>query len=432
MPDPQLSKRAAWSAGQPISDLMHRALAASQLISLAAGFVDPATLPVSETREALAEILGDELDAQAALQYGTTHGFPRLREQIREMHLTSDGGAHSQPPIDLHQVMLTAGSNQLLHIVSETLLNPGDIVLCASPTYFVYLGTLKNMGARAIGIEADDDGIVPEALEHRLQQLQQAGELARVKMIYVVSFFDNPRGLSTSAKRRAEIVELAQKFSAAGKIYVLADDAYRELRYAGEDVPSFRTHDDAAQHVIQSGTFSKCFSPGVRVGWGILPPELVTPVHDQKGNLDFGSPNFAQHLVERVIAHGRLKPHTELLRASYRTKLQAMLAAAREHLGPLGCRWVEPAGGLYVWLTLPEGLDAGMQGQLFDLALKEGMLYVPGQFFYPDEGAPAQRNTIRLSFGVQSPGRITEGISKLAAAIRTVARTDECRMTKHE
>lgn len=415
---PHFSQRAAWAAGQPISDLMHRALAAPQLISLAAGFVDPLTLPVSETRDALAEILSDELDAQAALQYGTTHGFARLREQIRAAHLASDGGAASQPPIDLHQVMLTAGSNQLLHIVGETLLNPGDIVLCASPTYFVYLGALKNMGARAIGVETDNDGIVPAALESTLAALQQSGELPRVKLIYVVSYFDNPRGLSTSAARRANIVELARKYSTAGKIYVLADDAYRELRYAGEDVPSLRTHDDAAQHVIQSGTFSKCFSPGVRVGWGILPPELVTPVHDQKGNLDFGSPNLAQHLLERVIAQGRLPGHIQRLRASYRTKLEAMLAACREHLGPLDCRWVEPSGGLYVWLTLPDGLDAGMSGPLFDLALKEGMLYVPGQFFYPDEGSPQQRNTIRLSFGVQSVGRIDEGISKLAAAIR--------------
>jgi 2-aminoadipate transaminase len=412
------SQRARWAAGQPISDLMHRALSAPQLISLAAGFVDTASLPVAETRAALAEILADDLDAQAALQYGTTHGFARLREQIRAWHLASDGGETTQPPIELSQVMLTAGSNQLLHIVSETLLNAGDIVLCAAPTYFVYLGALKNMGARAIGIETDDDGIVPTALERELRRLQQSGELPRVKMIYVVSYFDNPRGLTTSAARRAEIVELARKYSTAGKIYVLADDAYRELRYAGDDVPSFRTHDDARQHVIQSGTFSKCFSPGVRVGWGILPPELVTPVHDQKGNLDFGSPNFAQHIVERVIAQNRLLPHIELLRSSYRTKLLASLDACRQHLGPLGCRWEEPSGGLYVWLTLPNGLDAGMEGRLFDLALAEGMLYVPGQFFYPDEGAPIRRDTIRLSFGVQSPGRIAEGIAKLAAAIR--------------
>ena len=322
-----------------------------------------------------------------ALQYGTTHGFARLREQIRAWHLRVTAVKHTQPPIELSQVMLTAGSNQLLHIVSETLLDPGDIVLCAAPTYFVYLGQLKNIGERAIGIETDDDGIVPEALERTLAKLQQSGELARVKMIYVVSYFDNPRGLTTSAARRAKIVELARKYSTAGKIYVLADDAYRELRYAGDDVPSLRTHDDAAQHVIQSGTFSKCFSPGVRVGWGMLPPELVTPVHDQKGNLDFGSPNFAQHLVERVIAQGRLQPHIERLRESYRTKLWAMLDACREHLGPLGCRWVQPSGGLYVWLTLPDGLDAGMEGRLFDLALREGMLYVPGQFFYPDEGS---------------------------------------------
>lgn len=414
---PRLSRRADWAAGNPISDLMARALATPQLISLAAGFVDLYTLPVSETREALAEILGDEIEAQAALQYGTTHGFAPLREAIRARHLEADGGADSQPDIALDQVMLTAGSNQLLHLVGESILDPGDIVLCAAPTYFVYLGTLRNMGARVIGVPTDEQGIVPEALEEMLRQLDAAGDLPRVKAIYVVTYFDNPLGLTVPAERRAAIVASARRWSHHGTIYVIADDAYRELRYTGDDVPGMRTCDESGDCVVVAGSFSKCFSPGIRVGWGILPRALIAPVHDQKGNLDFGSPNFAQHLMHRVLAGGLLDPHIDKLRSNYREKLDAMLQAARQHLAPLGCRWVEPGGGLYVWLTLPEHVDAGPAGRLFDLALEQGMLYVPGQFFYPAEGEPVHKNTIRLSFGVQSPAKIREGMAKLADAI---------------
>jgi 2-aminoadipate transaminase len=413
----RLSQRARWAHGQPISELMARALAAPQLISLAAGFVDQHTLPVEATRAAMQAMLGDDNSAQAALQYGTTHGFPPLREAIREQHLAADGGPRSQPPIDLDQIFVTAGSNQLLHIVSESLLDPGDIVLCAAPTYFVYLGTLQNMGARAIAVATDEHGIVPEGLEETLQRLANAGELPRVKAIYVVTYFDNPRGLTTPAQRRAAIVECARRWSQHGPLYVLADDAYRPLRYAGDDVPGMRTYDEHGDLVICAGTFSKCFSPGIRVGWGIVPKSLVGAIHDQKGNLDFGSPNFAQHLMYHVVTSGKIEPHVRELRAGYRRKLETMLAACRTHLTPLCVKWVDPAGGLYVWITLPEEIDAGPAGRLFDLALDEGMLYVPGQFCYASEGEPVSTNTIRLSFGVQTQPRIAEGIEKLARAI---------------
>lgn len=417
----RLSQRAGWAEGQPISDLMSRALAHPQLISLAAGFVDQQTLPVEETRSALADLLAAEEEARASLQYGTTPGYLPLREQILERLIAADSVLAVGPMPSLDQVVVTAGSNQLLHLVAESLMDPGDLVLCTSPTYFVFLGMVKHLGARAIGVARDSQGMIPEALEETLRGLERHGQLPRVKLIYLVPYFDNPSGVTTSLVRRADIVEAAHRWSKETKIHVIEDAAYSELRYEGEDVPSMRTVDPEGDTVVVAGTFSKSFSPGVRVGWGILPTHLVGPVCDLKGNIDFGSPNFSQHLMAKVLAKGLYEPHVETLRAGYREKLQAMLDAADAHFSRLpDVAWRRPAGGLYVWATLPEHLHTGPGGRLFDQAIREGVLYVPGEFSYPAEGEPVRKNAMRLSFGVQSPSRIRQGIAALAEAIARV------------
>jgi len=416
-----LSQRARQAGEQPISHLMAEALRRPELISLAAGFVDQATLPVDATQDVIAAVMDDGDAARAALQYGTTPGYLPLREALIGKFLADDPLLAGQPGIDVDSLLITAGSNQMLHLVAETLLDPGDIVLCASPTYFVFLGTLANLAAEPVGVAADDDGLIPAALEEALQRREAAGELARVKAIYVVSYFDNPRSVSMSAERRAEVVEVAKRFSRQGRIYVIEDAAYRELRYEGEDQPSLRAFDEQGDTVVATGTFSKSFSPGLRVGWGLLPRPLLQPVLSQKANIDFGSPNFAQHVMHRVLDRDLLTDHVQALRDTYRKKLQAMLRAADEHLAPLpDVHWRQPSGGLYVWLTLPSEIETGMQSPLFRAATEAGVIYVPGEFSYPDSAAG--RNTIRLSFGVQSPQRIAEGIGALSRAIKTVSR----------
>jgi 2-aminoadipate transaminase len=154
----------------------------------------------------------------------------------------------------------------------------------------------------------------------------------------------------------------------------------------------------------------------------LLPKHLVGPVNDQKGNVDFGSPNFNQHLMANVLSRGLFDPHVQRIRDGYRKKLTAMLEAANTYLAPLAdVRWDEPQGGLYVWLTLPDQVDTGMDGPLFDVAINEGVLYVPGSYCFPMEGEPVRHNTIRLSFGVQSCAKIAEGVEKLARAIAQVS-----------
>ena len=412
------SQRASWAEGQPISELMAQALANPDLISLAAGFVDQQTLPVEATRQAFEALFADPQSARAMLQYGTTPGYEPLREQLVERQFVADGVPGGTAARSGQQIVVTAGSNQLLHIVCETLLDAGDVVLCAAPTYLVFLGTLSNIGARSIGIATDPEGMVPEALEETLQHMEGSGELDRVKAIYLVSYFDNPSGITMTLERKAHIVELARRYSKQGHIHVIEDTAYRQLRYQGRDVPSILAVDEDGDTAIVADTFSKSFSPGIRIGWGVLPKHLVGPVCSQKGNIDFGSPNFGQHLMAKVLELKLFDVHVQRICDSYQRKLAAMLEAAERHLRKIsGVEWTPPRGGLYVWLRLPPHVDAGPRSRLFDIAVKRGVLYVPGQFCFPQAGEPVQRNTIRLSFGVQSEDKIQLGIEHLADAI---------------
>lgn len=416
----RLSQRARWAGGQPISYLMQRALENPELISLAAGFVDQEALPVDATRTAIEAVLADPRRARAALQYGSTPGYPVLRELIVEQHAKADGRSAAEMDISADDVVLTAGSNQMLHTLADTLFDPGDIVLCAAPTYFVYLGVLRNLGVRAIGVASDDEGLIPEAADEALRKIERAGELHRVRAIYVVSYFDNPSTATLSLERRPQVVELARRWSRSGKIYVIEDAAYRELRYDGSDLPSLRAFDPDGQTVLLTHTFSKSFSPGLRVGWGILPEAVRGPVCEQKGNFDFGSPHFSQHVMAAVLELGLFEPQLARLRTAYREKRAAMLGALDEFMAHIpGVRWRRPEGGLYVWLHVPPQISTGPDGPLFERALAEGVLYVPGEYGFAPEGEAVGKHTMRLSFGVQRPERIARGIAGLARALES-------------
>jgi 2-aminoadipate transaminase len=265
-----------------------------------------------------------------------------------------------------------------------------------------------------------------DALEAELERLAAAGQAGRVKAIYTVTDFDNPAGSTLSLKRRQRLLELVARWRLEhGPLLVISDNAYQQLRYSGDPIPPLLALDDeAAEFVIELGTFSKSFSPGIRVGWGVVPEQLVAPLLEMKSNMDFGSPHFSQVLVHTALESGELDRHVPVVRAAYQTKLEAMLVALDRDASDLpGVQWRKPTGGLYVWLTLPAGIDASEEGLLWQRAVESGVLYVPGHYCYPSEGVPVQRNTIRLSFGVQSPERIDEGVRRLAEAVRSLMRT---------
>lgn len=422
------STMAQRASEQAIGFLMQQGIENADCLSLAAGFVDPATLPVDLVKSAIAEIMSDEELGRKALQYGTTAGSDQLRSVFRQYLGKVERDESRLSDLPLNQIMLTTGSQQLLALLTQAIFNPGDICLVAAPTYFVYLGVLDGVGAEIIPVATDEDGMCPDALNGELQRLSDEGQLHRVKLVYVVSYHDNPAGVTVAADRRPRLVEAVRHWSRDHTIYLLEDAAYRELHYSGEELPSIWSfdsgyRDNRQEHVILSQTFSKSFSPGLRVGLGILPKELVKPISDLKGNEDFGSGHLSQNIIARVLESGEYWNHLSRLRQSYGAKRDVMLAAADEFFTDLaGVHWHHPNGGLYVWMTLPPEIETGFDSPLFHRATEvDKVMYVPGELCYPSQWDDRPRNQMRLSYGVLDSAGIREGMRRLAAAVRAVS-----------
>jgi 2-aminoadipate transaminase len=398
---------------------MQTALENPGIVSLAAGFVDQQSLPVELVTAATSELMRDPVQGRRSLQYGTTVGDPGLRGRLLEALERSEGVAQGSYKDALSRTLVTTGSAQLIYLVCEALLDPGDIVLVESPTYFVFLGPLETRGARAIRIPIDEGGLRLDLLEEMLERLDRQGALGKVKLIYTIPEHANPTGISLAAERRRPLVELARRWSKRQRIFVLEDSAYRGLSFLDCEPPSVWSYDPEGDTVILARTFSKTLSPGMKTGYGILPHVLVDPILYLKGNHDFGSPNFNQRLLQQLLCDGSYDRHVAYLRKMYGRKCDVFLAALEEHVGPIGgeIQWTRPRGGLYVWMTVPEDVDTGFDGPLFPRCLQEGVLYVPGEFAFAAEPAPVPRNHLRLSFGVPDEGELKEGARRLASAL---------------
>jgi 2-aminoadipate transaminase len=482
-----LSKMAQRTTEPPISWLMHAALSRPKLISLAAGFTDSASLPVAEARTALNQVLRSPKTGRPALQYGITAGDTTLRQLTAEYLRKLDfqavvSSSFSSSSLVLEpksrtrtkdedekiyspeRLLITGGSQQLLYLTAEALCNEGDIVLVEDPTYFVFLGILQSRGLRARAVRLERDGLDLAHLERVLQSLRRNGELRRVKLFYLVSYFQNPTGVTTSFQKKCGLLKLLKKFGrAAGHpIYLLEDAAYRELRFqkdnkvqssvstpsprpSGEragargfefettglltpplsslrggegEVKSALAVPGAAERVIYAGTFSKPFATGVRVGYGILPKPLFAAVKHIKGNHDFGTSNLLQHLVARALVSGIYGRQVARLQKRYAHKARVMKQAIKKHF-PSAVEWWEPEGGLYFWARLPHRLPTGMKSKFFSTALKNDVLYVPGEICYADDPTRRKPNhEMRISFGNASEADIREGIARLGKVLR--------------
>ena len=413
-----LSKMGQRTGVPPISWLMQTALTRPKLISLAAGFTDNATLPVELSRQLLNEILRVPKVGQPALQYGITAGTENLR-QLTATHLQKLDGGHDRAHSP-ERVIITGGSQQLLYMTLEALCDEGDIVLVEDPTYFVFLSILQSRGIKARGVKLERDGIDLVHLEKILEQLKKSGELRRVKALYLVTYFQNPTGATTSLAKKSAALKLLKKYErAAGHpLYLLEDAAYRELRFDhGDDIPTALTL-PGAERVIYTGTYSKPYAPGARLGFGILPEPIFTTVQRIKGNHDFGSANLLQQLLAGALASGLYDQHVAKVRKNYAKKAAVMKRALAEHF-PASVEIWESGGGLYFWARLPKGISAGVKSKVFQAALKADVLYVPGELCYADDSSRKKPdNEMRISFGSASEENIRKGIARLGAVLR--------------
>jgi 2-aminoadipate transaminase len=412
---------------------MQTALTRPKLISLAAGFTDNATLPVGISRKLLNDILRSPKTGQPALQYGITAGENNLR-RLTAKHLQKLDGGHDRAHSP-ERVLITGGSQQLLYMTLEALCDTGDIILVEDPTYFVFLSILQSRGIRARGVKLERDGIDLVHLETVLTRLKKSGELRRVKALYLVTYFQNPTGATTSLAKKSAALKLLKKFErAAGHpIYLLEDAAYRELSFPGRaDLPVSQAEQQlrptipptaltlpgAAERVIYTGTYSKPYAPGARVGFGILPEPLFTTVQRIKGNHDFGTANLLQQLLARALETGLYDRHVAKVQKNYARKARVMKQALAEHF-PANVEIWESGGGLYFWTRLPKHISAGVKSRVFQTALKNDVLYVPGELCYADDPSRAKPdNEMRISFGSASEENIRKGIARLGNVLK--------------
>jgi len=367
-----------------------------EIISFAGGLPAPELFPVESAMMAAAVVLGGG-DGPAALQYGTTEGHRPLREWVTR-HLVDWVGLSADPA----QVVITHGSQQGLDLLGKVLLDPGDVVLTENPAY---LGALQAFGAyeaRILGVASDHDGIQPEALREAF-----AGAPRRPKFLYLIPNFQNPTGTSLSAGRRAEVLRFATEHG----LLVVEDDPYGRLRFEGLPQPALVSGAEGVPWVYL-GTTSKILAPGLRVAWFVSSDAgLIEKIVTAKQGSDLHTSTFTQRLAyECVKAPGALEQHVARLCEVYSRRRDIMLAALAQHM-PEGCTWTRPEGGLFLWVTLPEALDAL---ELLHEAMKSKVAFVPGESFWV---GPPHRNTLRLNFSNASEARIGEGIARLGAVV---------------
>ena len=414
-----LSRQGSNTAPPAIAWLMSQALAHPDLISLAAGFTDNDFLPVAEARELVERIFGESERARATLQYGPGVGVTRLRELTAGRLERQDGQAPGS--LDPASVLVTNGSQQLLYILTEALCDPGDLILVEDPTYFVFLSIMQSRGIAARTVPMCPDGLDLESLDRVLDRLRREGELPRLKMLYSVTYFQNPTGISTSFEKKRGTLELLRRYEAdAGHpLYYVEDAAYREMSFP-DSVPaaSALALPEFRERIIYTGTYSKPFATGVRVGFGLLPSFLHEVAFNIKSSHDFGTAHLLQEILVEALDTGIYDRHREKISRGYALKAQAMVEAVTEWFPP-EARFTRPEGGLSMWVELPQIIETGPESSFFGETMRQGVLYVPGEYAFADDPIrPCPRSSLRLAFGNTKTERIRQGIERLGAALR--------------
>lgn len=371
------------------------------MISFAGGLPAGEVFPVQRFQEACQKVLATH--AGPALQYGATEGYEPLRDMIAR-HM-----ARYAILAKVENVLITSGSQQALDLIGKLLINSGDRVLVEAPTYLGALQAFNGYGAQYLSVPIDDDGLRTELLEPSLR--------LGPKFMYILPNFQNPAGVTMSQGRRHQLILLADKYG----IPIVEDDPYGQLRYEGEHIAPLvvldrenlrRDNGFSIGNVIYLSTFSKTLAPGLRLGWIVAPPMIISKLVQLKQGADLHTSTFIQCVAFEVARGGFLDQHVKLIRGVYRQRRDVMLQALKEFFPP-EVTWTHPQGGLFLWVTLPEGMDPQ---SLFRSALAENVAFVPGDSFYAGNDPESSRH-LRLNFSHPTPEQIREGIRRLSVAV---------------
>jgi 2-aminoadipate transaminase len=404
----QRTQRMSSSAIRELLKLTEQA----DIISFAGGLPAPDVFPVEAFRQAADRVLTRR--GRQALQYSTTEGYAPLREWIVE-HMALYG-IESRP----ENVLITSGSQQALDLIGKILINPGDLILTEEPTYLGALQAWRAYQAEFVTVPVDDDGLCVDQLEEAL--------CTGPKFMYILPNFQNPSGVTMSLERRRALIEIADRYG----VPIIEDDPYGELRYEGEHLPPLvvidadrlkkqatgngQLHDYSngsgfmRGNVIYLSTFSKTLAPGLRLAWIVAPVEVIQHCVMGKQGMDLHTSSFVQMVAHELLRDDFLRGHVRLIRKVYRERRDVMLSALARHF-PEGVTWTRPHGGLFLWVTLPERMDAKA---LLPAAVAHHVAYVPGDAFFPNGRG---ENTFRLNFSNATPEQIEEGIGRLGEVL---------------
>jgi 2-aminoadipate transaminase len=366
-----------------------------EVISLAGGLPDTSTFP-PDTFAAVAQRIATESCAKA-LQYGPTEGLDETKDCIAEVM-----GAEGMR-VDHEDMLVTTGGQQVLDLVTKTLIDPGDVVVAEGPTYPGAVPVFTAYQADVVQIDMDADGMRVDLLEEALDRLDREGR--RPKFVYTVPSFQNPAGVTMSQPRRRRLVEVAHE----RELLVLEDNPYGLLRYEGDPPPPLLSLDGGI-YVMYLGTFSKILSPGIRLGWVVAPPPVLEKINLGKQATDLCTSTLSQLMVQAYFAEGNWRDYVDSLTEIYRARRDTMLDALADHFPPQA-EWTRPCGGLFIWATLPDFIDTT---DLLARALQENVAFVPGEAAFLDGRG---RASMRLNFSGSGEDAIREGIRRIGEVV---------------
>ena len=369
-----------------------QAAADPKIISFAGGLPAPELFPVKEMKAAVDKVF--EEHGQEAMQYGAAKGVTALREVIQQ-HVKKKENVDSE----LDNVLVTTGSEQALDLVGKAFVDPGDTVLVEQPTYLCALDVFRSYGANFASVEMDEDGMKMDALEEALKANPNT------KLIYTVPNFQNPTGRTMTEERRKQLAELAEKYD----VYVLEDNPYGEIRFAGQHVPAVKSFDKSG-HVLYMSTFSKTLAPGFRLGWLVADKNVVNKLTVLKQSADLHTDNLAQFAVAQFFADNDVDAHVKEISALYGKRKDLMLEGIKKYF-PEGVKYTNPEGGMFLWVEVP-GVDDTVE--LFKECLEHDVAFVPGDPFFADGVQPG---AFRLNYSNMKEDQIEVGLKRLGAAL---------------